>query len=74
MGGFSHGGQSLDELIFCAVEILELFNEKLLQCGDGRHVFVLGSGSLPTKASNNETDEKGRSGEFKRMLFCEVAD
>jgi len=30
-------------------------------------------GLLPTKGSNNETDEKGGSGEFKRMLFGEVA-
>ena len=30
-------------------------------------------GLLPTKGSNNETDDKGGSGEFKRMLFGEVA-
>ena len=30
VSGFRHGGQRLDELIFRAVKILELFNEKLL--------------------------------------------
>jgi hypothetical protein len=29
-------------------------------------------GLLPTKRSNYEADEKGGSGEFKRMLFCAV--
>ena len=35
--------------------------------------FVLGMGLFPTKGSNNETDEKGDSDEFKWMLFGKVA-
>jgi hypothetical protein len=35
--------------------------------------LFLGLGLLPTKGSNNETDEKGGNGKFKWMLFGEVA-
>jgi len=35
--------------------------------------LFLGLGLLPTKGSDNETDEKGGNGKFKRMLFGEVA-
>ncbi len=35
--------------------------------------WFLGLGLLPTKGSDNETDDKGGSGEFKRMLFGEIA-
>jgi len=73
VGGFRHGGQSLDELTFRAVEILELFNEQLLQCGDGRHVFVLGLRLLPTKCSDQETDQKSARQELQGVFLDAIA-